>query len=1645
MTFKKQQLFYKKLITTLLTIGGIFTSSHLRVLAELKPDNTLGAEKSVVTKINDLKDIINGGAARGSNLFHSFEKFNVGENRSVYFANPTGIENILTRVTGDNVSNIFGTLGVEGTANLFLINPNGIFFGKDAVLDIRGSFTATTADGIKLGENGLFSATAPATSNLLSVQLGALFVNALKNQQAKIENQGNLITGTDLIFFSSNINSRGILSAPHGKIELTSTVGDVEVNDLTAQSAIVTANQNLNYEKIAIVADENAEIPAINPILSLTAEKQMTGTGNITTTAPGLLVNLQARGNINIKDISSKGGDINITSEDGDIITGILDTTYATPQTTTIDIDHGGTLTIIINPYEDIYGETGLINPDEDIYGGNFTFTSNLTDPITEVKVRLSASNVLSNSNVSLSSPAEYVSLNLIDSTGNNLVNFQDTLLADSASTPISSGSTPFNGTFQPSNPLAQLNKRNPNGSWDLSISSHNNSHTTTTVYKAGDTAPWGIATGTQLIITTSRSLGAGGNVNLKAGGKISTSDINSSSSINAGLINLNAIHDITTGNINASSMSGNGGAISLKTTQGHISTQSLDSSSHSYSGTAGNGGAISLTADGNITTQNLNSSSESFLLGRKANGGAIFLFAGGDISTHNLESFSYSGGKGGNINLNATDGSIYTYNLNSFSQSFESSVDDGGNINLTAVNGSISTQNINSYSYSYFHTGGNGGNINLTATGGNITTENIVSYSRFEGKGGDINLTAIGGDISTQDIESYSSSRYAKGEDSGSIYLTTDGNIYTENINSYSYSYKGENGGKISLNAGGNIKTKNINSSSLSIQGRAGNGGDIYLTSGGDITTQNIDSYSRSYYNFNSPSFSYLRTAGSGGDIFLTSYGSNIFTQSLKSDSITYLGKAGNGGAISLTVPGGDINGIKDEFSQEFPSFYSLSISENGTSGKGGDVALVAKNNITNLEILTLSSSSKSGDVQVQGFDNLSVKNTKITTSNTVTFDFFGEKIILDVSDVGQSGNVNFTSTGNLIFQGSRIESDTRGSDPAGNVNITSPGTVTFNNSSKITSNTSSTGKAGNIQINAKKLTLTNNSELSASTTAEGKAGDITLDTPTLTVANGAEIFATTTGTGDGGTITINADKAVNLGIGVKDSSPILSVETSGAGKAGNIIVNTPSLTVSDTARITATATETATNKDGGGSITLNASKMNLAGIVGVFAETQGQSPAGTLQLNPYENQNTLDLTLFPGSIISASTTASGKGGDLIITAPENINIAGQGKLAVESKGTGDAGNILITSQNLNLSDGVKISASTSGSGKGGNIIVQVKDNITLDGTDTGLFASTELGSIGDSGSIDIDPQTLTIKNGAGIGVNSQGSGEGGDVSVQAGNLILDNQGFISAETASNQGGNINLNIPDLLLFRNNSKITATAGTGGDGGNININTPFIIAFPSENSDITANAFQGDGGKINITTNAIFGLEYQQELTRKSDITASSEFGLAGQVEINTPDIDPTSGLIELPGNLVNAESLLGKDICSYEQRAKKNSFTIIGRGGLPAEVDELISNSPGMVEWANRSSKQGITPVILKQREVNKQEENIHNLVIQEAQGWMINADGKVFLTAETPKVTLQNSGLNHPGCYTNLRINYQAYPITNSQLLSLPTSSGE
>lgn len=94
-------------------------------LAQIVPDTTVGSQitPSIIQAV--LVERINGGVIRGSNLFHSFQEFNIGTGNKAYFSNPDGVANIFTCVTGSNASNINGTLGVLGNANLFFLNPNG--------------------------------------------------------------------------------------------------------------------------------------------------------------------------------------------------------------------------------------------------------------------------------------------------------------------------------------------------------------------------------------------------------------------------------------------------------------------------------------------------------------------------------------------------------------------------------------------------------------------------------------------------------------------------------------------------------------------------------------------------------------------------------------------------------------------------------------------------------------------------------------------------------------------------------------------------------------------------------------------------------------------------------------------------------------------------------------------------------------------------------------------------------------------------------------------------------------------------------------------------------------------------------------------------------------------------------------------------------------------------------------------------------------------------------------------------------------------------------------------------------------------------------------------------------------------------------
>ncbi|HCF28541.1 MAG TPA: hypothetical protein DEV81_15375, partial [Cyanobacteria bacterium UBA11049] len=263
---------------------ALLTVSTNCASAQITPDSTL-PNYSIVTSSGNTSTI-EGGVRAGNNLFHSFEQFSVPTGNTANFNNALDIQNIISRVTGKSISNIDGLIKANGTANLFLINPNGIIFGPNASLNIGGSFLASTANTIGFGERGFFSASNPESpSSLLTVNPSALLFNQI--HAASIENKSVADAGLDpssiftaqglrvpdgnnllLVGGDININSGG-LYAFGGRVELGSLAGAGTVglngddNDLRLSfpQGVKRADMSVNNRsEINVVAQDGGSI-----------------------------------------------------------------------------------------------------------------------------------------------------------------------------------------------------------------------------------------------------------------------------------------------------------------------------------------------------------------------------------------------------------------------------------------------------------------------------------------------------------------------------------------------------------------------------------------------------------------------------------------------------------------------------------------------------------------------------------------------------------------------------------------------------------------------------------------------------------------------------------------------------------------------------------------------------------------------------------------------------------------------------------------------------------------------------------------------------------------------------------------------------------------------------------------------------------------------------------------------------------------------------------------------------------------------------------------------------------------------------------------------------------------------------------------
>jgi filamentous hemagglutinin family protein len=685
------------------------------------------------------------------------------------------------------------------------------------------------------------------------------------------------------------------------------------------------------------------------------------------------------------------------------------------------------------------------------------------------------------------------------------------------------------------------------------------------------------------------------------------------------------------------------------------------------------------------------------------------------------------------------------------------------------------------------------------------------------------------------------------------------------------------------------------------------------------------------------------VRASGGGS---ITVYGENVLMNGgskLRAGIASGMGEGGNitidaTGKVTLT----DTN-----------SFISNAVLAN-TQGRTGDVNITAASLVASQGFQIFAGTYGQGDV---GNVNINVRESMLLDgigTNGINTGVYNS--ITDYA-TGKGGNVNIVAQSLSVTNGAVIEATTVGRGNAGNINIFVHDTALFD---------------GEIPDFSKAAIAMFSSGVYSrvSPFAVGNAGNINIRAATVQVSNGAVITSSTDGRGNAGNVIINANQVKFIGEGRFNSQPgfgffqssgaFSSVKNRGQGIGGNVIVNANTFNVNAGA-VVVTSTR---GRGNAGDILINgADSVNLLGVAGngyasgLYSNTEprGIGKGGRITVN------TRNLRLADGAVINALTANAGDGGSIFINSG-NLEITEGSQILTSTRGAGNAGDI-----NLNIQDRVTLTGKDIRFSDRASAIAQIGwDTFTNQGAFSGVLANTDVNSTGNGGNIFLHSGQLNLQNHALITVSSQGVGMAGNIDVTSRTIQLANQGAITAETTSADGGNISLTIGNWLLMRHNSLISTTAGTGqapGNGGNIKIDASngFIIAVPHENSDIIANAFAGKGGVVDINSYRLLGFTLGAQLTPQSEITAFSQTNpqLHGVVAINTFGIDPTQGIISLPtqpGTVEVSEGCKVKPSTSQQLR-----FVNLGHGGTPPPPEELSPGKMFVAGWIDLDEGDGV------------------------------------------------------------------------------------
>jgi filamentous hemagglutinin family protein len=505
-------------------------------------------------------------------------------------------------------------------------------------------------------------------------------------------------------------------------------------------------------------------------------------------------------------------------------------------------------------------------------------------------------------------------------------------------------------------------------------------------------------------------------------------------------------------------------------------------------------------------------------------------------------------------------------------------------------------------------------------------------------------------------------------------------------------------------------------------------------------------------------------------------------------------------------------------------------------------------------------------------------------------------------IATSGEGGGSIFIRGGQIFVDDSAIETKTLGSKDGGVIDIRA-NTISLTNGATLNGNTESTGKGSSIYVQAtESITIAgehndipNNinklqrsgiyarSGIDEELTDDnlGDAGAIELKAKNISFKEGAAISVSTYGGGKGGSITLKASESISVvGEGAVDATGFFATTYSEnvTAEAGNLLIEAQNISVTDGAYISSSTF----GKGKGGSVTLKASDT-----VAFEGESSNGIGSNVSLQTQYKNEGAGDGgTLFieannilftDGGMISSNTSGKGNAGTVTLHANNLLKQTGISKngygsgiyVTVSPTSTdGNAGNIFVKAQDILLNDGATLIATSFGPGKAGNVHVHATGTITIAGADKNGWKSTiasasvpEAEGIigGEGGNITVEANQLIIKAGGSIAASSiahQGiqSSRGGNITIRVQGAVEiegvnpygeNEDGFgsgiyarsIGIEDNAGDAGTIMLQAGSLMI-REGAVIISSTNNNAQGGNMNIDVRGTVTITGDASNI---------------------------------------------------------------------------------------------------------------------------------------------------------------------------------------------------------------